>query len=165
MTTHEEFVALLEKHYRSNFELLAKKYTVYLRSKEKAEDSIQEAYTRALTHWRTCDTTTFHNWYMTILHNCIRDAKRTEIMSGMGDNIEEFDIPVQASAIPLIIYKQIRNKIDNKEPNVRKILNMFLVHQYRPKEIAQVVKENANAIRQIVHRFREEIRKDYQVTL
>ena len=159
-----EFDRILERHYRDNFELLAKKYGNAMGSRDKAEDCLQEAYTRALTYSKIYNQSEpFDPWFKIIFHNCIKDRFRSDIMAGMDDlDIEDVDIPVNPAGIPSVVLEQIRGRMESKQPHLAKILSLYLFEQLRPKDIAKVVPENANYIRQIIFKFREEIKEDYQ---
>lgn len=161
-----EVYTLLEKHYRTNYEQFINRYRRFLRSIHRAEDVVQEAYTRAFKYWESFpEDGNLDRWFGTILINVTKDYHRTEAMSGMCDNIDFMEIPVQSSGLPRVVYAQILERINSKEEPARTILDLYLVKQYRALEVADVLPETPAAIRQIVHRFREEIKRDFQWTL
>ena len=161
-----EMYALIETHYRTNSERLVKIYTRFLKSKERAEDVIQEAYTRALQYCDTYDKERpLDKWFNAIIASAVRDNKRSENLKGMVDIKEAAEIPVKPAAIPTIILNQVMRRIDTKGDEIANILRLTLLHHYRPTEISKLVNMSANNIRQIVFKFREEIRQDYKWSL
>src|SRR3546814_14161868 len=47
----EEAYKIIEYHYRNNFKNLISRYSRQFQSHSRAEDIVQEAYTRALQYW------------------------------------------------------------------------------------------------------------------
>lgn len=161
-----EFYSLIDKHYRENFDRLVKSYTRFISSKERAEDVIQEAYVRALSFWEAYDPERpFDKWFNGIISSALRDNKRAENMHGMVDIKEAYDVPVKAAAIPAVILNQVTARINSKKDQEAAILRLTLFDHYRPGEISQIIRLSPGAIRQIVHRFREEIKRDYKWSL
>jgi RNA polymerase sigma factor (sigma-70 family) len=161
-----EFYNLVDKHYRENHDRLVKAYTRFIQHKERAEDVIQEAYLRALSFWEAYDPERpFDKWFNSIIASALRDNKRTETMHGMVDIKEAYDIPIKAAAIPAVILRQVTDRINTKGEQEAAILRLTLFDHYRPGEISQLVRLSSGAIRQIVHRFREEIKRDYKWSL
>lgn len=157
-----EIYKVIEDHYRSNFTQLVRRFSRFLNSKARAEDIVQEAYTRALTYWKSLSPDISVNaWLRTILNNCIKDNFKTEMLHGMA-NYSETETISKPNAIPAIMLKQVVERIKAKPENIGRILSLFLLEQYRPIEIAQVVTEKVSNIRQIVSRFRKEIRKEFK---
>jgi len=152
---------LIEEHYRKNANTLVKKMSRSIGNLARAEDVVQEAYARCLKFWKVFpEDGNMGPWFGTILQNCMRDNYKEERMQGMSDSIEGMELPTQPSAIPAIHYKEVVALIESKEPKIAKILSLSLLHQYRPKEVAQVVKESPNYIGQVVWKFREELKND-----
>jgi RNA polymerase sigma factor (sigma-70 family) len=159
----KEMYLLIESHYREQFERLVKVYTRYLGSKERAEDVIQEAYTRALAYYSSYDRARdFNKWFNSIIAAALRDNKRATIMHGMVDISEAEDVPVKASAIPSIMLDRVLQRINTKPEQEANVLKLALVQQYRPSEISSLVELSSGAIRMIVHRFRQEIKDEYR---
>lgn len=164
--TYEEFISHLDKFYRENNSRLVKTYTRFIQNQDRAEDIIQEAYVRALTYWDAYDQEKpFDKWFNSIISSCLRDNKRIETMHGMVDIKEAMDVPIKPAAIPAVILDKVMQRIDKLPETEASVLRLTLIQHYRPSEIANLVKISANAIRQIVFKFREEIRKDYRFTI
>lgn len=166
MTDKEQTYTRIEQHYRDNYDRLVMLCNKYLHNMERAEDVVQEAYTRALTYWESVPNAEeeIYPWFQTILNNCIRENWKSERIQGMSENIEDFqeEIQIKASGIPSIILSQVEKRIADTPENVQKILQLFFLQQFTTKEIAELVPETANNIRVIVHRFREGIKRDFR---
>lgn len=154
----------IENHFRKNFEKLVPKYQRFLQSKERAEDVLQEAYARACTYWNDAPANEeeFAKWFAIILGNCLKDNHREEIRKGaVSGELDDWDEAIGPSAIPAIIYKQVVKRIEAKPEAHSRILSLALLQQYRPSEIRQLTGEGEGNIRQIVSRFRKDIREEF----
>lgn len=160
----KDVYALVDRFYRDHFNQLCKSYNRFLNNYPVTEEAVQEAFTRALTYWDSCPSKeAFEPWFRTIVGNAIKDAKREESKQGMTTGDESvFDIPINAAAIPSIIQKEVNDLIGTKDEPTARILRLSLFHQYRPVDIEKVVGEKVNNIRQIVHRFRNELKDHFQ---
>jgi len=161
-----EMYRQIEAHYRENFQSLVKRYAHFIHHRERAEDIIQEAYCRALQYWESYDTERpFDKWFNSIISSALKENKRTETMHGMVDISEAMDVPIKPAAIPAVIVNQVMKRINEHDQQSADILRMVFLKHMRPVEIAKVVDANANAIRKLVQRFREEIKRDYRWVL
>ncbi len=156
-----EVYSHLEIDYRKNYSNYVGRLTKRFQSKAKAEDVVQEAYTRAFTYWETCPTPgEIVSWFSMILSNCIKDAKKDDRMRGMSvEDSEAEDVPTPCNGFHTVELNQVTNAINAKPKAVAYILGLNLLQQLRPREIAQLVPETEAAIRQIVHRFRLELKE------
>lgn len=158
---------IIEQHYRANFDNLVKKYNRFLHSIARAEDIVQEAYSRALKYWDASPSskkletyqTDFPSLFGTILNNCMKDNQRTEAQHGaVSESAVEDEQVTKPSAIPAIIYEEVVQLIGGKSEGTSKVLHLFFVKQLNAKEVAQVMDMSPNAVRQEAWRFRREIR-------
>lgn len=163
MHNKEETYRRINLHYREEKNKLVSFYNKFFHNMDRTEDVVQEAYTRALTYWEGVpEGDEFYPWFQTILSNCVRDNWKTELGQGMSWSAEAEEVPVKAAAIPTIIFKQVEQRIEAEPENVAKILHLFFLQQYNAKEVSEMVPETANAIRVIVHRFRNKIREEFR---
>lgn len=128
-----------------------------------AEDVVQEAYTRAIQYHTAYDPEqSFDKWFGGILLNCMREFKKDERDKGVVniDEIEEhpavFQDPFFAS-----IKNEVEARIRAKPAPLSYILRLHFIEQYSPADIEKLVDKTANAIRQDIHRFRNELREAY----
>jgi len=136
-------------------------YGRLMSNRHLGEEVVQEAYTNALQHWAFITPDLDMDKFIgTILRNCANSARNTEKLHGIVDRYETVET-IASSAIPNILLGEIKDRIRKKPDNIVYILNLYLFEQYTNKEIAELVPETANNIRQIVHRFRTEIKNDY----
>jgi RNA polymerase sigma factor (sigma-70 family) len=161
--TQAQAYKTIENHYRTQSERLVKRYSVFLHSKERAEDTVQEAYVRALTYWSDApsDPTEFARWFSAIIGNALKDNHRDEIRKGATSERPEEDEGYEGPAIPAIIYRQVKERIAAKPEAHSRILSLALLQQYRPAEIGQLTRETQVNIRQVVSRFRKEIKTEF----
>lgn len=157
--------SLIEAHFRENHKKLVQRYTRFLNSKERAEDVVQSAYLRAMTYWPSCPETPedFAKFFHALCSNALKDNHREEIMQGAVMYREENEELIDSAGIPAVIYRQVVQRIEAKTPSQALILKLFLLAQHRPSEIAEMVPENAVAIRKIVSRFRKELKDEFNV--
>jgi RNA polymerase sigma factor (sigma-70 family) len=162
--TQAQAYKIIESHFRKNYQSLLPRYSRFLFSKERAEDVIQEAYCRACHYWSDApsDETEFAKWFQTILGNCLKDNHADEIRKGAtSSDASNEDEGYDGAAIPAVIYRQVKQRIDAKPEAHSRILSLSLLQQYRPSEVEQLTKETQGNIRQIVSRFRKEIREEF----
>lgn len=166
MDKRQEMYDLIEKHFREHYARLVKIYTRYLGSQARAEDTISEAYTRALAYHDSYDGfRDFNKWFNSIIASALRDNKRATSMHGMVDITEAEDLPIKPAAIPAIILDRVMQRINEKPEQECNVLKLALVNQYRPSEISKVVELSTGAIRMIVYRFRQQIKDEYKWAL
>lgn len=158
--------SLIEKHYRDNFKNLTIRYSRQLQSLARAEDVVQEAYTRALRYWeRYSLEQDFGAWLNTILINCLRDNMREERMQGAVEYPPEEEQTIRPAAIPSIILEQVEARINSKSPDVAAVLRHALLEQGHQKEVAEATGRTPKAVEMIVRRFRKEIKDDFDVAI
>lgn len=166
--TRDNIYFRIESHYRDNYDRMVGFCNKFLKSEERAEDVVQEAYTRALTYWESVPDVEdeMAPWMQTILNNCIRENWKGEKAHGMSLSDEEAEeIPIRSSAVPAVILSQVEKRISEQEEGLAKILRLHFIDGYTSKEIAEMVPDTANAIRVAVHRFRDMIRREFRWTI
>src|SRR3546814_3055187 len=103
----EEAYKIIEYHYRNNFKNLISRYSRQFQSHSRAEDIVQEAYTRALQYWnRYSPEQPFGAWFNGILLNCVKDNIREEAHQGAVEYPPEEEQTYRANAIPAIMLTQ-----------------------------------------------------------
>ena len=161
----QEVYSLLEQHYKNNYKILVKKITSSARSRHNAEDIVQDAFTRAFQYWKSfkvSEEKSLEKWFSRILRNSFNQHRLNNILQGMYVDLDEsmshFHRP---SAYFNIIIKEIEKLIDKKKPEETYVLRLFFFYQYKPADIAKVSEKSNEAIRQVIYRFRQELREIY----
>jgi RNA polymerase sigma factor (sigma-70 family) len=152
-------------HYKENYDRMVGFCNKFLKSTERAEDVVQETYTRALTYWESAPDAAneLAPWLQGILNNCIRENWKTEMQHGMSLSDEEAEnIPTRSSQVPAVILSQVERSISEQHPDLARILRLHFIDGYTSKEIAEMVPDTANAIRVAVHRFRNMIKEEFR---
>jgi RNA polymerase sigma factor (sigma-70 family) len=159
--TRDEVYKLIDGHYRENFAIMVKKLSGISGSRHNAEDVVQEAYTRACQYWPSYNLLEggMDQWMSAILRNCMADMKRDQAKEGAV-------IDASPDEMLLIYHPHLDEQealdalkaIENKKPHERDILKLFFYEQYQPADIAQLVPQTNGAIRQVIHRFKQEMR-------
>lgn len=163
-TDKADIFKLIEDHYREHRTHLVNLFARRVGgARHRAEDIVQEGYTRALSYWKSYDPTKpINDWLYQIMNNASRDERTAEAGHGMVSKSVQEERVVKPSAIPSIMYERIVKLIDEKPEPFRTVIYMSLISQHTPKEVAQVVNSNANNVRQQVYQFRQEIRDKYR---
>lgn len=148
---------LISKHYVLNYERLVKRttYRVPNKSSALAEECVQEAYSRAIKYFRAFDENRdgFEKWFEGILRNAINDCRSEEKDRGVGKELEDGDgvelLPKRREKMAGIIL--LRNM---KEDKNKRVLSLFLLFGFKTKEIAEYTGLSHTNVRQIIHRWR-----------
>lgn len=141
---------LIEEHYRHKRRSL--------RNRGGSNDVIQETYARACKYWSSYDfNSSFDNWISGIFTNAVKGLYELNKKQGMVDNdIVPGFIP-RGKPLKYIQLMEILQKIEDEAHSY--ILRLSLIDGFTSNEVAQIVPENENNIRQIVYRFRQGLRK------
>lgn len=161
----QEFYKLLEQYYRNNYRTLIKKLQRSARSRHNAEDIVQDAFTRAFQYWKSFNVSeekSLEKWFNGILRNSFNQYRIKNILHGMFVELNEgmlfFHKP---SAYFNLIIKEIEGLINKKKSEEIFILRLFFLLQYKPADIAKVSPKSNEAIRQVIYRFRQELKEVY----
>ena len=165
--TKKQSDKMVEDHYRKFNNKLVKMLTKKAGNRQNAEDTVQEAYTRALTYIKSYDgKSDFGAWFNTILVNALSDNKVEVRNNGQtGDRcVESIEDHIKGNVLDKIQNDEILTAIKAKTDSVKKILTLYFFHQYKPREIALVVPQTGYNIRKIVQRFKEEMASEHNET-
>lgn len=158
----QEAYDLIEKHYRLNCLTLVKRLTGMI-GRENAEDVVQEAYCRALQYYTSLSAANgnFNQWFSGILQNAVNKNIRDEKSHGMFRD-QELDRVSADVAYNRKFLEEIEEEINSKPMHIAFILNCYFFHQYSPADICEIVPESNVAIRQIIWRFRQDMKRKYK---
>lgn len=137
------------------------------RSKDEAEDLVQETYLRALKSRATFRTTDHgaRPWLFTILHNTYktRAARRQREPAVASDAIDDFpDQPAPSGmALDGIDWEQVderlKKAVDALPPTYRAVLLMWAVEGLKYREIARIIDAPVGTVMSRLHRARQAI--------
>lgn len=165
--TKEATFKLIEQNYREQRDHFIRLFARRVGgAKFRADDIVQEGYSRALRSWEAYDhSKPMNTWIYQIMNNAMRDERKEEQLHGMvtkADSGYAERQKLDAPAIPKIIYDRVVALIKEKKEPLQTVLYQSLVIQCSPKEVARLVDSNANNVRQQVFQFRQEIRDKYR---
>ena len=133
---------------------------------ELGEDALQEAYCRACQYWRSYDfNRDFDKWIFGLVRNASRQILIDEKRHGMSYNEENGGLLLPSKVgnpEDTRRLKEILERIDQEPEDRSYILRLSLIDQFNATEVAQIVSENENTVRNIVYRFRKETRKEFR---
>lgn len=150
----------IETHYRNNFNRLVKKMSFRAGSPAAGEDIVQTAYERAIRYKDSCID--FPKWFSMLLNNALRDFKREENgYTPIHEDEEEKAVDVSCPHLPAYLVKEIDELIQTKSVVQIEVLNLFFRHEYTARDIAATTEHSYSSARQIVQRFRNELKELY----
>lgn len=155
----------IEKHYRTNFSTLVKIFTRFTGNKARAEDVIQEGYTRSIQYWQGYPESNIpsevNRWFRRIFNNCNHDMMKEEMHHGMSKHGEEEPI-VNCSGFTSVMLDQVKKVINDKGPIFSEALNLSTICQWHPADVAKHTGLTENHIRQLLFRLRKELKDKFK---
>lgn len=148
------------KHYRE----LCKRVSNRAGGAYYAEDVVQEAFVRALTYWDSYnpERSSIGAWFNTILNNALKDFMQDQRMEGMSTEFEEeVHEPQPMSQTSAHMLRKVESLINKKRDGTRDVLDLYFLHNYKPREICKVLDVNAKAVNMCVLRFKQEVKERY----
>lgn len=166
LDSQKKVYRMIEEHYRDNFGKLVSQYIGRAGGKHNAEDVVQEAYTRACKYWKTFkEERSFDGWIGLIVHNCFRNKRREDMNMGMttGKEDEEALYYGMTGAVQEdhMFLQDILNEIKEHEHSY--ILELALIDGLSYGDISEIVPYTVQGVKQIVSRFREELREKHDI--
>lgn len=132
---------LIEDYYKSNYERLVKSYTRRCGTPWDAEDVVQEAFTRALTHVdKYGRTEPVANWITRIVFNTFCDWKREQRAGGSSVSYSDEDYdPIEGNQERKVLVDKVRSHISNKyDEKTQEVINLFYFCNYKAREIGEL---------------------------
>lgn len=156
--------AIITEHYENNFNTLVKRFSYRAGTMWDAEDALHDAYERAIKYFPSFDPdkSTFDRWFSRIAVNAVKE----HYAKNHGKNDLEFDEDL-VDGIPCQQYtdkmnEEILLRIKEKTPFMQEILTLFFEKGYGAKDIARLVETTHYGVNIAIHRFRDELRRDYK---
>src|SRR3546814_8875926 len=79
---------VIDAYYRENYDSLVKRLSYRLGTRENAEDTVQEAFTRAVKYYESCSVD-FDRWFKVLLANAVKDAQGDIRTAGLTKSIDD----------------------------------------------------------------------------
>ncbi len=159
------FTEELTEYYKENYNGLCK-HAFYRSGKLlDPEDVVQETFARAL---RFKDSFKggpqgIGGWVFTIMVNVIKGSMREGIVVENTVEYDEFyDEPCNMTVEEQQLVDEIQQLIWRKNEDVRQILYLYYFQEYKPRYITQVVEQTGSNVRQIIKRFKEEVKDEFE---
>lgn len=153
---------VVSAHYQKNFKGLVKYMSRRTpnQSVHLAEEVVQEAYTKALTHWKAFNPErgAFNTWFNRILNNSLNNCLSSE--SGNLPSFDDDDLDLEPFIIdndpdiPRNIVVRIQKSISEQKPEHADVLHMFFNLGMRTRQIEECSEFSHDNIRKIIQRFR-----------
>ena len=135
---HNDAAAQQELYYRYSPKMLSVCYR-YAKSREDAEDMLQEGFIKVFTQIRQFQNRgALEGWIRKIMvHTCINNLKKNKKFSESVDIIHASGVQVREESIPSIVQaKQVVECIRILPIGYRTVLNLYAIEGYSHKEIS-----------------------------
>lgn len=156
--------ALIEQHYKENFDVLVKKVSYRTGNKQDAEDVVQNAFEKALRYQESFDPgkQEVGAWINTIVVRCAYDMRVSNKLQGMTVEVNEKNGGLVAdNSLVDIESKQLIGEIQQTKGNKRDILYRKYMMNLSNKDIAEVLGLSVDGVKQCVKRFKQSMRDKY----
>lgn len=147
--------AQLEQFYRENYDTLVKVTNRRAGGITNAEDVVQEAFTRALTHLHTFNPnlSQFSTWFDRIRRRALFDFKRDELKLGMTSDLMEADEPtIDMGELQLATLQEIAREIEDHAHS--EVLRLHYIFGYQNAAITEITDINKSTVDSIIRRFK-----------
>jgi RNA polymerase sigma-70 factor, ECF subfamily len=166
--SEDAFAALVGRHQRSVYNLLAR----MLRNPALAEELAQETFLKAYTHLRSFKPEfKFANWVLRIAHNCAIDLLRQrgpqvvstdEVESGGQRPIEDTIVDPGSDEAERRLERRDLSQVlgaalDNLRPEYRRVVVLRYQQDLGYEEIAAITGEPVGTVKSHLHRARAEM--------
>lgn len=152
----------LEQFYRNNFDRFVKRMKNRAGTIQAAEDVVQEAFYRALKYQDSFDPTQpLENWFNRILNNSLKEYKNKE-KGHIADSFDEDEVDgTDCRMMSQQLWDTVRSEINQYDGEHYEILSLYFEHQYKPRDICNVVDMKYKTVEQILQRFKRMIKEEY----
>jgi RNA polymerase sigma factor (sigma-70 family) len=151
----------IEQHYKDNYRKFVKRMTFRAGSEFDAEDIVQDAYERAIRYSNKATVLNFDKWFNMLLNNSLKDFKSNE--KGFSSSVfdEDENEGTACDNYPSRIVIEINQLIETKSVAQIEVLNLWFKEEYSPVDISRITLHSHSSARQIIKRFRDELRGLY----
>jgi len=157
----KEVYKMIDKVYREKYNHLVNGAHRRLGNHSDAEDTVQEAFTRACEYWYTYDKelSTMWTWLNTILNRTISDRKKDIRLKGMAVEVHSpEDLMTMNPAEARIELKKIEGVINAYPHKERVALKAYAFFGCRPADIELFTDYNKQEINYIIRKFNKQVK-------
>lgn len=158
MSDKANVYSLIEQHYKDHYRSSVQSLSYKLGGVHNAEDVVQEAYTRALTYWKSYNLSSgLDQWITAILGNCVKDFLIDTISNGLvKEDLAAMPEPPRFDMHDHLFAEEVKDTISRLPGPMRFMLELYLIEGYTSQEVADLMEETtADAVRKTVSRFKE----------
>lgn len=158
-------IAQLTDIYVNDREDMVKRVAYRVGGIPNAEDVVQETFENAVRYASSFegDVNDMKSWLTTLMQNVTKDFMQTERNQGAVKEsqedriIEDLELEVWKSQV----VDEVAEHIENMNEPAREVIRLFVVLGYSVKEVARLTGLSWYAVRQIIHRFKTEMKEQY----
>lgn len=151
----------LEKYFEKEYNKLVQKISRRAGSPENAEDVVQESFFRACKYWSSYnpERQKLGAWFNTILSNACKDKVRDDRMLGMSVELEESHIDPVEMEEEVYAQQKVMALWEDKNDVHKEVLRLYYECGYKPVEIKEVLDLELGTTKQIIWRFKQEVKE------
>ena len=150
----------IEQHYKTNFNMLVKRFTRPAQTVWNAEDVVQTAYERAMKYFGTYDpSSNFDKWFSGILRNSLIDTLNEEL-GIVYEELDEFAFPATSYVEYDVLIEVVEEMIGKEPEDNQPILELHFLKGFKAKDIYEFNKFSYPNTRKIIQRFRDKLKKE-----
>lgn len=151
----------LEEYFKKEYNKLVQKTTRRAGSPENAEDVVQESFFRACKYWSSYnpERQKIGAWFNTIMNNACKDKMKDDRLLGMSVELEEVHMDVVEMEEEVNATKKVLEMLEGKNPQHQELLRLYYECGYKPVEIKEVMDIELGTIKQVIYRFKEEVKE------
>jgi RNA polymerase sigma factor (sigma-70 family) len=151
----------IAQHYQDNRIKLIKRLTFRTGTEWAAQDVLHDAYERAIRYIKSFNGDNFDKWFNTILNNTLREYKNNAKGFATSSFEEDENEGTACPHIPNTTVNEIEELINTKSIAQIEVLNLWFLQEYSAKDISSITNHSHSSCRQIIKRFRDELKEIY----
>lgn len=154
---------MISEHYKQNYSRLVGQLCRKVQRAD-AEDIVQEAYCNTIEYLSRIDhAVDLNRWLNVVVNNCFLLHIRHERYRGARYDEGSLEEVAVSTIIEKLTADEIVREIDNRPDRNKYILQMRLIEGFSEEETAKLVGVTLNIVKQVVHRFKMEMKDRYNV--
>jgi RNA polymerase sigma factor (sigma-70 family) len=154
---------VIDAYYRENYDALVKRLSYRLGTRENAEDTVQEAFTRAVKYYESCSVD-FDRWFKVLLANAVKDAQGDIRTAGLTKSIDDATDELE----PIIpnhikdLFRDHMGALSKTKPSFNtEVIRLNILFGYTPREISEQLNLSINVVTNNLVAFTKEVKEIY----